>query len=121
MVAVNQRIFPPGYTPCNIIRSQRIHPFTENIRRLLVDKYCPPKIAQQIMSSKPDKDSSLVRPYLGHSTDHISYARRAVPFLAAAALMRALRVRLTEYIYYLVIYNISLLVEPQHAAAFLGE
>ncbi|CAG8242443.1 unnamed protein product [Penicillium salamii] len=62
--SVNQQKFPPGYTPCNIILSQRIPPFTEPKSRLLIEKYCPPKIRQQILNSEPDKDC-LIRPYLG--------------------------------------------------------
>lgn len=62
--SVNLRKFPPGYMPCNIILSQRIPPFSETIRRLLISNYCPPKIAQQIITSEPNKDC-LIRPYLG--------------------------------------------------------
>ncbi|KGO77595.1 Protein of unknown function DUF3669, zinc finger protein [Penicillium italicum] len=63
--SVNHQKFPPGYTtPCNMIQSQRIPPFPEIIRRLLIKKYCPPKIIQEITASDPNKDC-LVRPYLG--------------------------------------------------------
>ncbi|CAG8937269.1 unnamed protein product [Penicillium salamii] len=62
--SVNQQKFLPGYTPCNVIMSQRIPPFTEPTRRLLIENYCPPKIQQQIINSEPDKDC-LIRPYLG--------------------------------------------------------
>ncbi|KAK9860817.1 hypothetical protein MYU51_006113 [Penicillium brevicompactum] len=60
----NQRRFPPGYTPCNVILSQRIPPFPETTRRLLIGSYCPQKIKSQILNSEPDKDC-LIRPYLG--------------------------------------------------------
>lgn len=62
--SVYEHKFPPGYTPCNIVLSQRIPPFSEPTRRLLVSNFCPPKIAQQILNSEPDKDC-LIRPYLG--------------------------------------------------------
>lgn len=62
--SVNQPRFPPGYTPCNVIVSQRIPPVPEATRRLLVRNYCPPKLAQRILDSEPDKDC-LIRPYLG--------------------------------------------------------
>ncbi|KAJ5923673.1 hypothetical protein N7454_008918 [Penicillium verhagenii] len=56
--------FPPGYTPCNILQSQRIPPLPEAVRHLIIEKYCPPRIVEQITTSKPDKDC-LIRPYLG--------------------------------------------------------
>mgnify|MGYP002718709102 FL=1 len=62
--SVNQRNFPLGYTPCNIIISQRIPPFPETTRQLLISNYCPTKMTPQILKSEPDKDC-LVRPYLG--------------------------------------------------------
>lgn len=63
--SVNHRKFPPGYTtPCNMIKSQRIPPFSDTVRRLLIRKYCPPKIIKEIIASDPNKDC-LVRPYLG--------------------------------------------------------
>lgn len=62
--SINQQKFPPVYTPCNNILSQRIPPFPETTRRLLISNYCPPKMAQQILNSEPDKDC-LIRPYLG--------------------------------------------------------
>ncbi|CAG8403721.1 unnamed protein product [Penicillium salamii] len=62
--SVNQQKFPPGYTPCNVLLSQRIPPFTELIRRLLIDTYRSPNIRQQIINSESDKDC-LIRPYLG--------------------------------------------------------
>ncbi|EKV10735.1 hypothetical protein PDIG_24170 [Penicillium digitatum PHI26] len=63
--SVNHRKFPPGYTsPCNMIQSQRIPPFSDAIRQLIIKKYCPPKIIREITASDPNKDC-LVRPYLG--------------------------------------------------------
>jgi len=44
--STNQRRFPPGYTPCNIIQSERIPPFSEAIRQVLISNYCPSKITQ---------------------------------------------------------------------------
>jgi hypothetical protein len=62
--SLNQQKFPSGYTPCNMIQSQRIPPFSETTRELLITNYCPSKIAQQIRTSEPNKDC-LIRPYLG--------------------------------------------------------
>lgn len=62
--STNQRRFPPGYTPCNIIQSERIPPFPEATRQVLINNYCPSEIASLIMASEPDKDC-LIRPYLG--------------------------------------------------------
>lgn len=62
---VNHQKFPPGYTtPCNMIQSQRIPPFPDTTRRLLIKNYCPPNLVQEIIASGPNKDC-LVRPYLG--------------------------------------------------------
>ncbi|KGO43443.1 Protein of unknown function DUF3669, zinc finger protein [Penicillium expansum] len=63
--SANHQEFPQGCTtPCNMIQSQRIPPFSDTTRRLLIKKYCPPKFVQEIIASKPNKDC-LVRPYLG--------------------------------------------------------
>lgn len=56
--------FPPGYTLCQVLQSQRIPPFPEMTRRLLVEEYCPPHIADDILASEANKDC-LIRPYLG--------------------------------------------------------
>lgn len=60
----NRQRFPRGHTPCNIILSQRIPPFPETTRQLLISKYCPPTITRQILDSEPDRDC-LIRLYLG--------------------------------------------------------
>lgn len=61
----NNQTFPPGFrTPCNLIQSQRIAPFSESVRILLISTYCPPKLAPEIMASEPNKDC-LARLYLG--------------------------------------------------------
>lgn len=61
----NYGIFPPQFqAPCDIIQAQRIPPFERKVRELLVEKYCPPHLRQEILSSEPNKDC-LVRPYLG--------------------------------------------------------
>lgn len=56
--------FPLGYSPCNAISSERIPPFPENIRAFIVEKYCPPEISNQILSSTSNQ-ACLIRPYLG--------------------------------------------------------
>jgi hypothetical protein len=47
-----------------MIQSQRVPPFPEHVRRLLIENYCPPNLRQEIIISEPNKDC-LVRPYLG--------------------------------------------------------
>lgn len=75
--SLNQRKFPPGYTPCNMIQSQRIPPFSEATRQLLITKYCPTNIVQQILISEPNKDC-LIRPYLGRRRN-ITIYKHPVP------------------------------------------
>lgn len=63
--SANHQKFPPGFRiPCNIIQSQRIPPFSEPVRRLLIETYCPSAMIMEIMASEPNKDC-LIRPYLG--------------------------------------------------------
>lgn len=62
--SVNQRKFPSEYSACNVLHSQRIPPFSEGTRRLLVHHYCSTKITQGIVSSEANQDC-LIRPYLG--------------------------------------------------------
>lgn len=56
--------FPQGYSPCNILHSERIPPFSRNIREFIIDKYCPISLATEIKASDTNQDC-LVRPYLG--------------------------------------------------------
>lgn len=56
--------FPPGYTPCNMIEAQRIPPFEESTRNILIQAFCPNEIKQMIIDSKSDRDC-LIRPYFG--------------------------------------------------------
>lgn len=56
--------FPEGYTACNILITQRIPPFPESARHALINKYCPPSLADNIKSDVKNFDC-LVRPYLG--------------------------------------------------------
>ncbi|PYH83239.1 hypothetical protein BO82DRAFT_332101 [Aspergillus uvarum CBS 121591] len=60
----NLRWFPDGYTACNAILSERIPPFPEHTRRLLVDRYCPPEIRHDILHSASN-EACLIRPYIG--------------------------------------------------------
>ncbi|PYI22751.1 hypothetical protein BO99DRAFT_259127 [Aspergillus violaceofuscus CBS 115571] len=60
----NLRWFPDGYTACNAILSERIPPFPEHTRRLLVDRYCPPELRQDIHRSASN-EACLIRPYIG--------------------------------------------------------
>lgn len=63
--SANYLKFPPGFrTPCNLLQSQRIKPFPESVRHLLISNYCPPNLASEIATSVPNNDC-LIRPYLG--------------------------------------------------------
>ncbi|KAL1985779.1 hypothetical protein VTN96DRAFT_7401 [Rasamsonia emersonii] len=56
--------FPPGYSPCNVIQSQRIPPVPQQVREFLIDMYCPESLRPEIKASDANKDC-LIRPYLG--------------------------------------------------------
>ncbi|KAL1970214.1 hypothetical protein VTN77DRAFT_5374 [Rasamsonia byssochlamydoides] len=56
--------FPPGYSPCNVLQSQRIPPVPQQVRELLIDRYCPAALVAEIKASDVNKDC-LIRPYLG--------------------------------------------------------
>ncbi|OOQ82178.1 hypothetical protein PEBR_41929 [Penicillium brasilianum] len=61
----NLKMFPNGLLPCNLIRSERIFPFADATKYLLVKNYCSPGITEfHMMTNKQDKDC-LIRPYLG--------------------------------------------------------
>lgn len=64
--AENLPLFPPGYSPCNAISSERIPPFPEHIPALLLKKFCPfsPEASRQIMTSASNR-ACLIRPYIG--------------------------------------------------------
>lgn len=57
-------LFPHGYTPCNVIQSERIPPLPQNIREFLIDEYCPSFLSSEIKASDANRDC-IVRPYLG--------------------------------------------------------
>ncbi|KAJ5960385.1 uncharacterized protein N7479_007535 [Penicillium vulpinum] len=67
--AANLERFPQGYTSCNMIEAQRIPPFGESIRQLLIQEFCPDEIKQKIINSEPDRDC-LIRLYLGRRRTH---------------------------------------------------
>lgn len=56
--------FPPGYTPCNALVTDRIPPFQEAVRNALISKYCPHDKISEITSSEANHDC-LIRLYLG--------------------------------------------------------
>ncbi|KNG90658.1 hypothetical protein ANOM_001335 [Aspergillus nomiae NRRL 13137] len=62
----NTTNFPLGYSPCNAISSERIPPFPDDVRALLVERYCPPEIRNQIMCSESNR-ACLIRPYIGRN------------------------------------------------------
>ena len=60
--------FPKDFqVPCNALISERIPPFTKQVRDILIEKYCPDSLRpniELIKSSEPNQDC-LIRPYLG--------------------------------------------------------
>ncbi|KAF7193718.1 hypothetical protein HII31_04968 [Pseudocercospora fuligena] len=56
--------FPEGYSPCNTLVTERIHPFPRPVREKLIDHFCPKQLRDQIKNNRSDEDC-LVRPYLG--------------------------------------------------------
>ncbi|KAL9595057.1 MAG: hypothetical protein Q9219_006680 [cf. Caloplaca sp. 3 TL-2023] len=57
--------FPSQFQiPCNSLITERIPPFSQDVRERIVEKYCPDHLKASITSSEPDRDC-LVRPYLG--------------------------------------------------------
>ncbi|OJJ05164.1 hypothetical protein ASPVEDRAFT_31571 [Aspergillus versicolor CBS 583.65] len=71
--------FPDGYEPCNMIHAQRIPPISENVRRLITERYCPPQLVREIMDSETNRDC-LIRPYLGRRRHHTKRASRFQAF-----------------------------------------
>lgn len=65
----NRGMFPQGYTPCNMIEGQRIPPFEESTRNMLIQAFCPDEIKQIIIDNELDRDC-LIRPYLGRRRTH---------------------------------------------------
>ena len=61
----NIRSFPQQYqTPCNALITDRIQPFSEQVRHRIIDTYCPERLRTEIKASERNQDC-LVRPYLG--------------------------------------------------------
>ncbi|KAH0536254.1 hypothetical protein FGG08_006861 [Glutinoglossum americanum] len=60
----NLTSFPRGYSPCNVLHSERIPPLPQNIREFLIDEYCPTPLISEIKASDANQDC-LIRPYLG--------------------------------------------------------
>ncbi|KAL3464547.1 zinc finger protein-domain-containing protein [Aspergillus heterothallicus] len=56
--------FPLGDEPCNMIEMQRIPPVAESARKLLIQRYCPTSLVNEILRSETNRDC-LIRPYLG--------------------------------------------------------
>ncbi|KAK2806675.1 hypothetical protein FQN51_006643 [Onygenales sp. PD_10] len=56
--------FPAGCSPCNVLVAERIPPVPEDIRAMLIDKYCPEPLVPEIKASDANRDC-LIRPYLG--------------------------------------------------------
>ena len=66
--------FPEGYSPCNVLVSERIAPFTKAVREKLIDTYCPPSSRELIKSNLADTDC-LIRVYLGRRLYNSDYSR----------------------------------------------
>ncbi|KAI4862295.1 zinc finger protein-domain-containing protein [Hypoxylon rubiginosum] len=56
--------FPRGFSPCNILITQRIPPFPQDARDAIISQYCPPSLAGNIKADI-NNDDCLIRPYLG--------------------------------------------------------
>ena len=60
--------FPTEFqVPCNALVSERIPPFSKQVRDVLIEHYCPDPLRpdiELIKSSEPNRDC-LIRPYLG--------------------------------------------------------
>lgn len=56
--------FLKEFQPCNVLVTDRIPPLPQEIRNLIIDRYCPKPLISLIKSSKLDQDC-LIRPYLG--------------------------------------------------------
>ncbi|RAK96770.1 zinc finger protein [Aspergillus ibericus CBS 121593] len=77
----NLPMFPAKYSPCNVIVSQRIPPFPQEVRQLLVERYCHPKIQAEISRSEANTDC-LIRPYLGRRRTQKTEVKRPPRFTA---------------------------------------
>lgn len=71
--------FPEGYSPCNILQSERIPPFSRLIRERLIANYCPAALADEIKASRSNQ-SCLVRPYLGRRRHGAERPKRFAAF-----------------------------------------
>lgn len=60
----NLRRFPPEFSPCNVLQSERIPPLPQMIRERLIDKYCPISLRDAVKATSANK-CCLVRPYIG--------------------------------------------------------
>lgn len=71
--------FPQGYSPCNVLQSERIPPLPQPIRERLIVEYCPKALMDEIKASNSNK-SCLVRPYLGRRRHGAQRPRRFEAF-----------------------------------------
>lgn len=60
----NLQRFPRNFKACNALQSQRVPPFSEATRELLIDKYCPPEIKAEVSRSIKNR-ACIIRVYLG--------------------------------------------------------
>ncbi|KAI9766179.1 MAG: hypothetical protein M1840_006746 [Geoglossum simile] len=73
--------FPQGYSPCNVLHSERIPPLPQNVRELLIDRYCPAPLIAEIKASDTNQDC-LIRLYLGRRRTALSSGDRPSRFNA---------------------------------------
>ena len=64
-----------------MIEAQRIPPFGESTRHLLIQAFCPDEIKQKIINSEPDRDC-LIRLYLGRRRTHTRDSKTSSRFKA---------------------------------------
>ena len=71
--------FPYGYSPCNVLQSERIPPLPQSIRERLIVKYCSKVLMDEIKISISNQNC-LVRPYLGRRRHGAKRSKRFEAF-----------------------------------------
>jgi hypothetical protein len=67
----NLHRFPPGYSACRALISERIPKVPRSISDKIVDLFCPNNTTlSDFVKRNPDDDACLIRPYLGRRRRH---------------------------------------------------
>lgn len=67
--------FPTGVQPCQTYVQERIPALPVAVRETLIERYCPPKLQEQVRKSRRDEDC-LVRVYCGKRRSEADAARQ---------------------------------------------